>query len=575
MENSMDAEVKEEPKAAPKSKRVKKETAKSIEGKKTDAAAKKAATAKKTPAKKETKEYTKMAKLEEARNSYKWWEAAELPAGQNWIQLEQPGILFPEPYVPHGKPLIYDGKAMIKEFDKCKFDEIRNHLELQKSLRKAATTEEKEKIKAIKEKNSVAKGFCIIDAHLERMGNFNMEPPSLFRGRGDHPLTGTLKRRTFSDQVMLNMSVDAAVPKCDLPGRHWQAVQHNPEVTWLCGWKENVNDSNKYVMLSAASSFKGKSDRDKYGKAINLLHCIDKVRKDYKTKIASSDKADHTVGCCSLRLEHFRFNEDPDSYELELEFLGKDSMLFKQTINFATIEHPSGDIGKDVFKSTDEVLDTLNPSILNKHLSSLMPGLSAKVFRTFNASITLEKELPGDTELAGKTVPEKVTLYNDANRLVAILCNHQKTVSKAQETQLEKLDTNLENLKNQLGEIKKWLALVKKGDGAKIPLKADDSAITDEEKVASVKALEEAKTAQRADALRKQKDKITAAELKMKAADDNKEVALGTSKINYMDPRISVAWCKRHEVPIDKVFARALRDKFNWAMAVPPDWKFI
>ena len=41
-----------------------------------------------------------------------------------------------------------------------------------------------------------------------------------------------------------------------------------------------------------------------------------------------------------------------------------------------------------------------------------------------------------------------------------------------------------------------------------------------------------------------------------------------------MDPRISVAWCKRCEVPIDKVFAKTLRDKFNWAMAVPPDWKF-
>ena len=41
-----------------------------------------------------------------------------------------------------------------------------------------------------------------------------------------------------------------------------------------------------------------------------------------------------------------------------------------------------------------------------------------------------------------------------------------------------------------------------------------------------------------------------------------------------MDPRISVAWCKRNEVPIEKIFAKTLRDKFPWAMAVPPDWKF-
>jgi DNA topoisomerase-1 len=41
-----------------------------------------------------------------------------------------------------------------------------------------------------------------------------------------------------------------------------------------------------------------------------------------------------------------------------------------------------------------------------------------------------------------------------------------------------------------------------------------------------------------------------------------------------MDPRISVAWCKRNEVPIENIFSKTLRDKFNWAMAVEPDWEF-
>ena len=69
-------------------------------------------------------------------------------------------------------------------------------------------------------------------------------------------------------------------------------------------------------------------------------------------------------------------------------------------------------------------------------------------------------------------------------------------------------------------------------------------------------------------------DNIRKLEVDIRNRDENKDVALGTSKINYMDPRISVAWCKRCEVPIDKVFAKTLRDKFNWAMAVPPTWKF-
>jgi DNA topoisomerase-1 len=32
----------------------------------------------------------------------------------------------------------------------------------------------------------------------------------------------------------------------------------------------------------------------------------------------------------------------------------------------------------------------------------------------------------------------------------------------------------------------------------------------------------------------------------LKKKDDTKEIALGTSKTNYNDPRISVAWCKQN-----------------------------
>lgn len=53
-----------------------------------------------------------------------------------------------------------------------------------------------------------------------------------------------------------------------------------------------------------------------------------------------------------------------------------------------------------------------------------------------------------------------------------------------------------------------------------------------------------------------------------------KTVALGTSKINYMDPRITIAWCKRNEVPLEKVFNKSLLAKFKWAMEVEPPFAF-
>jgi len=63
-------------------------------------------------------------------------------------------------------------------------------------------------------------------------------------------------------------------------------------------------------------------------------------------------------------------------------------------------------------------------------------------------------------------------------------------------------------------------------------------------------------------------------ELGKEMKSDNKEIALGTSKINYMDPRITVAWCKHMEVPIEKIFNKSLLDKFPWAMSVPPGFQF-
>jgi DNA topoisomerase I len=60
----------------------------------------------------------------------------------------------------------------------------------------------------------------------------------------------------------------------------------------------------------------------------------------------------------------------------------------------------------------------------------------------------------------------------------------------------------------------------------------------------------------------------------MRDKESNKEVSLGTSKINYMDPRITVAWCKRVELPIEKVFPVTLCNKFPWAMGAPSTFKF-
>ena len=72
----------------------------------------------------------------------------------------------------------------------------------------------------------------------------------------------------------------------------------------------------------------------------------------------------------------------------------------------------------------------------------------------------------------------------------------------------------------------------------------------------------------------KLKETIEKKEIFAKNKEDNKAVALGTSRINYMDPRITISWCKSKEVPIEKIFATTLRSKCAWAMNNEPSWNF-
>lgn len=83
--------------------------------------------------------------------------------------------------------------------------------------------------------------------------------------------------------------------------------------------------------------------------------------------------------------------------------------------------------------------------------------------------------------------------------------------------------------------------------------------------------------------MKKSKDKKEREKLKIKVErleqvlrkrEDNMGIATTTSKTNYNDPRITVAWCKRVEVPIEKIFPKTLLDKFNWAMGVESNWTF-
>jgi DNA topoisomerase-1 len=185
-------------------------------------------------------------------------------------------------------------------------------------------------------------------------------------------------------------------------------------------------------------------------------------------------------------------------------------------------------------KDGDDLFDRLNTSVLNQYLNGLMDGLTAKVFRTFNASFTLQQQLDDLTD-KDDNVAAKMLAYNRANRAVAVLCNHQRAVPKQHETGMANLDKKLEEKQDVIKKAEKDLKHAKKayksGGG-----NADKAAV-DKAKKRVEKLLEE----------------LEKLEIQKTDKDENKTISLGTSKLNYLDPRISVQWCKTHEVPIEKV----------------------
>lgn len=56
------------------------------------------------------------------------------------------------------------------------------------------------------------------------MGNFRVEPPGLFRGRGEHPKMGRIKRRIYPKDIVINIGKGVPVPKHPYPDQHWKMV---------------------------------------------------------------------------------------------------------------------------------------------------------------------------------------------------------------------------------------------------------------------------------------------------------------------------------------------------------------
>ncbi len=427
------------------------------------------------------------------------------------------------------------------------FSQVSDYVEMEKQKKANLTSEEKKQLSAerkVKREELKAK-FAVaeVDGQKLEIANWTAEPSCLFAGRGDHPQRGKWKDGPREEDIILNMPKDVPVP-----GGNWKGVVWEPNKMYIAKWEDKLTGKIKYVWFSDTAFLKQNREKEKFQKAEALGKQITKIedhilnpknlesKDENRRKVATvswlilsqnlrvgdekdPDEAD-TVGAITLRAEHLKIEGDT----LHFDFLGKDSVRWVKNVKappevIKNIEYFSKYSKEYLF----EGIDSKNVS---RFLSEKMPGLTAKVFRTWRCTKTVKEEL----ERSGvkKEDPDYIKAYaaKTANLKVAEVANHKRKVPPTFDDRLAKKEEHVKELQAQLA--------TKKAEGKK------------------TETLE---------------NRIKKAQLETKLTRETKEYNLGTSLKSYIDPTAYTKWAKKVKFDITKFYPKTLQKKFSWAIS--------
>jgi DNA topoisomerase-1 len=456
----------------------------------------------------------------------------------------------------------------------------------EKDLREMMTKEEKKalavKRKELREKLVQKYGIAIMDGKEVDVANYMAEPPGIFIGRGEHPLRGRWKPRVTAKDVTLNLGKEAKVPEGT-----WGKIVHDNDSMWLAGWTDYLTEKRKYVWLADTSGLKQDRDKAKYEKAVKLSKEIgkikDKIVKDmkdkdpkisristvcyliYRTAMRVGDEKDpdeaDTVGATTLRKEHINITDNT----IEFDFLGKDSVRWKETVKAEGNDKQFQENLKRLIqnkKPKDEIFEDITSRHVNAYYSSIVNGLTAKVFRTYLATTVVKNYLKEHDDMKGKTPNEKLYHAKLANLEAAIMCNHKRTIPKTFENALENKRETLKNI-NKENPWKKTLDALKKAESLEDKMDAQKK-----NKAKKIKTLNEQIKKQK----EKHKERIEKLQLQIDLSEKTKDYNIGTSLRNYIDPRIFKAWTNEVGIEWEKLYTTALQKKFLWVQNEKVIW---
>ena len=457
-----------------------------------------------------------------------------------------------------------DNNIMIKDIDFSMAyelaDEEREMKEQEKEKYKTLPKEEKKSIaqakKAERERLKAIYGKAVVDGIEVDIANWLVEPPGLFMGRGQHPMRGRWKPRVRPQDVTLNLGESAPVPE-----GNWKAIIHDHSSTWLATWIESLTGKRKYVWLHDSAALRQENDKAKYDKAKKLAEREGKVHREVMRRMMKGDgrvatvaylilklamrvgdekdpeEAD-TVGASTLRVEHIGFPQINGTQVIEFNFLGKDSVPWQKRLEVDSEDTRALYNNLKKFmqgkKPSDPIFDGINSRKVNAFLQQIMPGLTAKVFRTCIATRVLQLQLSKAKVDKTSLEVQKIYAAKKANLEAAITCNHKKGIDPKNPSARKALENFEESI------TKKRQAITQ--------LKADLAAKNWKTEIQK-KRLEE---------------RIEKLQVQLILQQETRDYNLGTSLRNYIDPRIMKAWLNYVDLDWTKIYTSTLQRKFKW-----------
>ena len=481
---------------------------------------------------------------------------------RRWKTLSHRGVLLPEPYRPHGRPVVWRAtgaevrlppvaEEMITEFVRrggrapstgpptlfgragpaaAFWGDWRAELPASCPIRSLAGCDLSRVAEAAMRMNVRARprgtppqATATVDGRPQPVSPFAVDRPGIFSGRNaSAALSGRYRRRLTAADVTLNLG------PVSTGKRRWGGVVSDPTVDWIAKWRDPLTGVVKYARLSPASSGEQVSDRTKHETARSASEALPALRRRTNGLLSNgADARGRQLGACLWLVDRLALRPGTGGDDgaaragafgaatlqvghvktgakggFTLDFPGKDGVRYLRSVPNApeAVTSALRDAGRGKAASSP-LFDLITSEDVNREISAAIPGATARVLRTAHASAEFRRALDED-----RTDDTRLALLRAGAR-VAALCNHRVRGRGYPGTgygDLRELETAIDRASHDV----RALAGIVRSSG----------------------------------------------------------LSLATSRANYVDPRIAAGYLARRGVAPERAFPASLRKRFKWAI---------